>query len=64
MAMETLRDLAQRQDRAVVIVTHDNRVLEFGDRVVHIEDGRISRDSPAAEFRPPVPAAAPMLAEI
>lgn len=63
MAMETIRDLAHRQDRAVVIVTHDNRVLEFGDRVVHIEDGRISRDSPAAEFRPPVPAAAPMLAE-
>ncbi|HMD86867.1 MAG TPA: hypothetical protein VKO18_19425 [Terriglobia bacterium] len=29
MAMETLRDLAQRQDRAVVIVTHDNRVLEW-----------------------------------
>jgi putative ABC transport system ATP-binding protein len=53
--MVMLRELAHRQDRAVVIVTHDNRVLEFGDRVVHIEDGRISRDSPAADFRPPAP---------
>lgn len=53
MAMETLRDLAHRQDRAVVIVTHDNRVLEFGDRVVHIEDGRILRDSSAVELRMP-----------
>ena len=49
-----LRELAHRQNRAVVIVTHDSRVLEFGDRVVHIEDGRISSDSSAAEFRPPV----------
>jgi putative ABC transport system ATP-binding protein len=56
MAMETLRDLAHRQDRAVVIVTHDNRVLEFGDRVVHIEDGRILRNSPATELRAPAPA--------
>lgn len=57
MAMETLRDLAHRQDRAVVIVTHDSRVLEYGDRVVHIEDGRITSDSSAAELNPPVPAA-------
>jgi putative ABC transport system ATP-binding protein len=60
--METLRNLAHRQDRAVVIVTHDNRVLEYGDRVVHIEDGRISSDSSAAEIRPAV--LAPALAAI
>jgi len=58
--MVMLRELAHRQDRAVVVVTHDSRVLEFGDRVVHIEDGRISSDSSAGEFQPPVPA--PMLA--
>lgn len=60
--MVMLRELAHRQDRAVVVVTHDSRVLEFGDRVVHIEDGRISSDSSVAEFRPPVSAPAPMLA--
>jgi putative ABC transport system ATP-binding protein len=43
--MEMLRDLAHRHDRAVVAVTHDNRVLEYGDRVVRIEDGRILSDT-------------------
>jgi putative ABC transport system ATP-binding protein len=43
--MEMLRDLAHRHGRAVVMVTHDNRVLEYGDRVVRIEDGRISSGS-------------------
>ena len=36
-----LRDLAHAQGRAVVIVTHDPRIGELADRVVHIEDGRI-----------------------
>ena len=43
--MEMLRELAHRRGRAVVVVTHDNRVLEYGDRVVQIEDGRISSGS-------------------
>lgn len=34
-----LRGLARERDRAVVIVTHDERVLSFADRVVHVEDG-------------------------
>ena len=40
LVMEMLRGLAHRRGRAVAIVTHDNRVLEYADRVVHIEDGR------------------------
>jgi putative ABC transport system ATP-binding protein len=39
--MQILRQLAHAQNRAVVVVTHDNRVLEFGDRVIRMEDGRI-----------------------
>ena len=41
VVMEMLRLLAHRRGRAVAIVTHDNRVLEYADRVVHIEDGRV-----------------------
>lgn len=37
-----LRDLAHQRDRAVGIVTHDPRALDYADRVVHIEDGRIA----------------------
>jgi len=39
--MEMMRALASEHGRGVVVVTHDSRVLEFGDRIVHMEDGRI-----------------------
>jgi len=39
--MQTMHDLAHKHGRAVVVVTHDSRVLEFGDRIVHMEDGKI-----------------------
>ena len=41
--MELLSQVAVRSDRAVIVVTHDSRVFEFGDRVVHMNDGRIER---------------------
>ena len=37
--MELLRESAVRPDRAVVVVTHDNRVFHFGDRIAHMDDG-------------------------
>jgi putative ABC transport system ATP-binding protein len=39
--MELFRSLAVRPGRVVIIVTHDHRVLEFGDRIVRMSDGRI-----------------------
>jgi putative ABC transport system ATP-binding protein len=41
--MEMMSDLAHQRGRAVVIVTHDSRVLNFADRIVRIEDGMIAR---------------------
>jgi putative ABC transport system ATP-binding protein len=50
--MELLRGVAVRPDRAVVVVTHDNRIFHFGDRIAHMDDGRIveveERNSEAA----------------
>jgi len=40
-----MRDLAHARDRAVVIVTHDPRLLEFADRIVTMEDGLITSSS-------------------
>ena len=40
--MEMMRELAHTHGRGVVVVTHDSRVLEFGDRMVSMEDGRIA----------------------
>ena len=39
--MELLREVAVRPDRAVVVVTHDNRVFSFGDRIAHMDDGSL-----------------------
>jgi putative ABC transport system ATP-binding protein len=40
--MEMMSDLAHKRGRAVVIVTHDSRVLSFADRIVRIEDGSVA----------------------
>jgi putative ABC transport system ATP-binding protein len=44
LVISLMRDLAKSQGRAVIVVSHDNRILEFADRIVHIEDGKISGD--------------------
>jgi putative ABC transport system ATP-binding protein len=44
--MDVLQHLAHERGRAVVIVTHDNRLMEFADRTVRMEDGRIVSDEP------------------
>jgi putative ABC transport system ATP-binding protein len=41
--MELLRSAVVRPDRAVIVVTHDNRVFQFGERIAHMDDGRIVR---------------------
>jgi len=35
-----LRDIAKKQDRTVLIVSHDDRIREAADRVLWLEDGR------------------------
>lgn len=39
--MELLRAVACKPDRAVIVVTHDNRVFHFGDRIISMNDGEI-----------------------
>ena len=40
-AVMLLRTLAKAKETTVMIVTHDQRVADFADRVVHLEDGAI-----------------------
>src|SRR5262252_10192663 len=40
--MELLAAHAVRPDRATIIVTHDNRVFPFADRIARMEDGHIT----------------------
>jgi putative ABC transport system ATP-binding protein len=39
--MELIRKVAVQADRAVIVVTHDSRVYDFGDRIVTMADGKV-----------------------
>jgi putative ABC transport system ATP-binding protein len=55
--METLRAVAAGPDRALVVVTHDARIFEFGDRMAVMDDGRIVRiETPSRPQAPRSPA--------
>ena len=41
--MELLKRVAVEPGRSVIVVTHDSRVLEYGDRTIEMADGRITR---------------------
>jgi putative ABC transport system ATP-binding protein len=45
IAVDLFRRLADDQGAAIVMVTHDNKILDIADRVVTLEDGRLV-DSP------------------
>ena len=39
--IDVLRNTALSEERALIIVTHDNRIFNFADRIARMEDGRI-----------------------
>ncbi|WP_159347793.1 ATP-binding cassette domain-containing protein [Roseomonas harenae] len=42
-----LRDLARSRGAAILLVTHDPRILDVADRIVAMEDGRVVADGAA-----------------
>lgn len=42
--VELLRKLAKEEQATIIIVTHDNRILDVADRIVNLVDGRIRSD--------------------
>lgn len=41
IAITLLRDLTKVNDCAVIVVTHDNKILEYADRIINLENGSI-----------------------
>ncbi|MGA1621344.1 MAG: DevA family ABC transporter ATP-binding protein [Synechocystis sp.] len=39
--VELMRTLAREQGSTILIVTHDNRILDVADRIIELEDGRL-----------------------
>jgi putative ABC transport system ATP-binding protein len=40
-----MQKLAREQGSTILLVTHDNRILDIADRLVHLEDGRLVNNS-------------------
>ena len=47
--METLQKVGVGSERALVIVTHDNRIFQFADRITKMDDGRVVGVADSAE---------------
>lgn len=44
-AVTLFREMADQQGCTILIVTHDNRILDVADRIINMVDGHIKRDS-------------------
>ncbi len=40
--VDRMKFLAREHGTPILLVTHDNRILDIADRIVHLEDGRLS----------------------
>jgi putative ABC transport system ATP-binding protein len=48
--MELVARVAHEDGHAVVVITHDERIYRFANRIVHMDDGRVTRtDVPTKE---------------
>ncbi|WP_392532929.1 DevA family ABC transporter ATP-binding protein [Nostoc sp. C117] len=43
-----MQKLAKEQGCTILLVTHDNRILDIADRIVHMEDGKLVNDRAVA----------------
>lgn len=42
--VELMQQLAKEQGCTILMVTHDNRILDIADRIIHMEDGLLAND--------------------
>ena len=42
--MTLLQELAHKEGSTVVVVTHDDRMMQFADRLIHLVDGHVDSD--------------------
>ena len=42
--IQLLKELAKTEDSAVIVVTHNAKIAQVADRIIHINDGKIIKD--------------------
>ncbi|NEU74577.1 ATP-binding cassette domain-containing protein [Hassallia byssoidea VB512170] len=45
--VDLMQHLAREQGCTIMLVTHDNRILDIADRILHMEDGRLVKETVA-----------------
>jgi putative ABC transport system ATP-binding protein len=53
IVLDLFRQVARSSDRAVIIVTHDNRIFSYADRIARMDDGEIVEVSEQSHVEPP-----------
>jgi putative ABC transport system ATP-binding protein len=53
IVLELFRNVARSPDRAVIIVTHDNRIFSYADRIARMDDGEIIGEEKQIHHEPP-----------
>ncbi len=47
--VEIMQKLAKEQGCTILLVTHDNRILDIADRIIHMEDGQLVNSSASSQ---------------
>ncbi len=42
--VDLMQCLAKEQGCTIMLVTHDNRILDIADRILHMEDGQLVKE--------------------
>ena len=53
IVLELFRNVARSPERAVIIVTHDNRIFSYADRIARMDDGEIIEEKIQLHEQPP-----------
>ena len=48
--VELMQQLARKQNTTIIMVTHDNKILDVADRIIIVEDGRLATAEQEAAF--------------
>ena len=49
---ETFRDIHERRDCTLIIISHQERIIQLADEIVMVSDGEIARQGPVSEIFP------------
>ena len=53
IVLDLFRNVARSPDRAVIIVTHDNRIFSYADRIARMDDGEVIEEKKQIHTEPP-----------